>query len=96
MDENNRFKNLGLDSWDAEMLNDAYGAITATDSWDKMKNFNGESFMFNSEPWISNILTAMQYRNNHSGASYGWTMRQMEYIAKNGWEAYVDLRRKKN
>jgi hypothetical protein len=23
----------------------------------------------------------------HSGASYGWTMRQMESIAKNGWDA---------
>jgi hypothetical protein len=27
----------------------------------------------------------------HSGSSYGWTMRQIEYIAKNGWDAFVDL-----
>jgi len=28
----------------------------------------------------------------HSGVSYAWTMRQMEYIAKNGWDAFAKLR----
>lgn len=28
------------------------------------------------------------YRGGHSGMSYGWTMRQMEYIAMNGIESY--------
>ena len=88
----NRFSEIqGLDKWDAEMLNDAYGAITTTQSWDKMKNFNGESFMFSSEPWISNVMAAMHQRDNHSGASFGWTMRQMESIAKRGWEEHKTM-----
>lgn len=30
--------------------------------------------------------------DGHSGSSYGWTMRQMEYIAINGIESYIVLR----
>jgi hypothetical protein len=87
-----QFKNM--DQWTADMLNDAYQAVTVTQSWDSMKNFAGESFMFGKEPWISNVMTAMQHRDSHSGASFGWTMRQIEYIAKEGWDAYVELKNK--
>ena len=37
---------------------------------------------------MSDIDIHMEY-GGHSGASYGSTMRVMEYIAKNGWESYV-------
>lgn len=87
-----QFKNM--DQWTADMLNDAYQAVNVTQSWDNMKNFTGESFMFSSEPWISNVMTAMHLRDQHSGASFGWTMRQIEFIAKEGWEAYVELKKK--
>jgi hypothetical protein len=102
----NRFSELpGLDYIDADMLYDAYEAITVTGSWGAMKNFNGESFMFYSgksetsnfplnEPFIANIMNAMEWRDRHSGASFGCTLRVMEFIAKNGWDAYVaELRR---
>ena len=86
----NRFSQFKrFDEWDAEMLNDAFNAITVTESWGHMKNFNGESFMFASKPWITNILTAMHHRDRHSGASFGWTMRHMECIAKEGWDIYA-------
>ena len=71
------------------MLNDAYQAISVTGNWDNMKYFMGKSFALNSEPWIVNVATAMQYRDSHSGTSFGLTMRAMEKIAKEGWEAYV-------
>ena len=29
--------------------------------------------------------------DGHSGASFGWTMRALESIAKNGWDGYVSL-----
>ena len=25
----------------------------------------------------------------HSGMTFGWTMRQLQYIAVNGWDEYV-------
>lgn len=87
----NRFSQFKqLSSWDADMLNDAYQAVTCTGNWDNMKNFNGESFMFSREPWVSNIMTAMHHRDQHSGASFGLVLRTMEYIAKHGWDSYAD------
>jgi hypothetical protein len=87
----NRFSQFKrLSEWEANLLNDAYQAVTVTGNWDSMKNFVGESFMFSSEPWISNVMSAMQHRDQHSGASFGWTMRQMETIAKRGWDEYAD------
>ena len=29
--------------------------------------------------------------SGHSGSSFGWTMRQLESISKNGWDNYVKL-----
>lgn len=86
----NRFSELpGMSETDAYMLNDAYQAITVSGNWDNMKYFNGQSFMFSQEPWISNVMTSMHYRDQHSGASFGITMRAMEYIAKHGWDSYA-------
>ena len=90
----NRFSELpGMDHIDADMLNDAYEAITVTSSWPSMKNFSGESFMFSRDPFVANIMNAMAWRDRHSGASFGCTLRVMEFIAKNGWDAYVAQRR---
>ena len=85
----NRFSQLGLSEWETDLLNDAYQAISVTGNWDSMKYFSGKSFAFNSEPWIVNVATAMQYRDSHSGTSFGLTMRAMEKIAKIGWCGYL-------
>lgn len=85
----NRFSQLGLSEWETDMLNDAYQAISVTGNWDNMKHFTGNSFAFDSAPWIINVAAAMQYRDSHSGTSFGLTMRTMEKIAKEGWESYV-------
>jgi hypothetical protein len=75
-----------------EMMKNAYDAITmAEGGWDYMKNFNEESFMFSSNPMVRTIsanMEALGY-NGHSGASFGWTMRTMEYLAKYGKEAFI-------
>jgi hypothetical protein len=90
----NRFTGLpGLSAWDAEMLNDAYHATTVTNSWDSIKNFKGESFMFSREPFVANIMNAMALRDQHSGASFGLTMRVMQFIATHGWDDYVESRK---
>jgi len=76
------------------MLKDAYNAITITGMWAWFAGHvpaEGEGFMFNTHPNMKIIEQAMKYEG-HSGFSYAWTMRQMEFIAKGGWENYLVLR----
>lgn len=79
-DENNRV-----------MLKNAHQAITSTEYWDYMRTFNEQSFMFSNNPAISKIMTKMSELgyDGHSGCSFAWTMRQMEFLAKNGKQAFL-------
>ena len=72
------------------MLKNAHQAITLTEYWDYMKTFSGESFMFSDSPAVSTIMSKMRQLgyDGHSGGSFGWTMRQMEFLAKNGKQAF--------
>lgn len=72
------------------MLQDAYNAVSVSESWEAIKQEPDNGFVFSQEEWLQKINQHITY--NHSGASYGWTMRHMQYIAQNGWEAYVSLR----
>ncbi len=79
------------DEHSREMLENAYNAIILAEGWDYLKNFNEESFMFSSNPMVKSIsdnMITLGY-NGHSGASFGWTMRTMEYLAKHGKEAFL-------
>lgn len=82
----------GMDNWEAMMLTDAYKAVTKAGCWDLMKTFAEESFMFSSAPWLNEVQTHMTLMDQHSGSSYGITMRIMESIAKDGWDTYVAAR----
>lgn len=79
-DENNRV-----------MLKNAHQAITSTEYWDYMRTFNEQSFMFSNNPAVSTILKKMSELgyDGHSGCSFAWTMRQMEFLAKNGKQAFL-------
>jgi hypothetical protein len=79
----------GIDAWDAEMFCDAYSAVTKAGCWENIKNFAGESFMFSRESWLGEVQKHMALMDQHSGCSYGVTMRNIESIAKIGWDAYV-------
>jgi hypothetical protein len=78
------------------MLKSAYDAICSVDNgWRFLKDYVPEAnkgFMFSTPPpKLEEINEAINDRyDGHSGASYGWTMRHMESIAKNGWDDYVD------
>lgn len=78
---------------ESEMLQDAYDAISQCELWDWMRTFTphaNEGFMFTQDPNLSRISETMKY-TDHSGTSWGWTMRTMEMIAKKGgWEAYKE------
>ena len=79
-DEHNRF-----------MLKNAYRAITAAEAWLFMKSFSGTSFMLSDNPILSTIMKKMSQLgyDGHSGSSFGWTMRCMEFLAKNGKQAFL-------
>jgi hypothetical protein len=74
-----------------EMLLNAYQAIQLTETWDFMKN-DIYSYMWDKNPEIriiSNKMSELGY-NCHSGSSFGWTMREMQFIAQNGLEAHKE------
>lgn len=79
-DEHNRF-----------MLKNAHQAITSTEYWHYMRTFNEQSFMFSNSTAVSTILKKMSELgyDGHSGCSFAWTMRQMEFLAKNGKLAFL-------
>jgi hypothetical protein len=72
-------------------LTDMYNAVSTTDNWENLKGFipGDGGFMFCDKPeWFSQIHKAMTY-HDHSGVTYGMTIRNIDYIAKHGWENFV-------
>jgi len=81
------------DSNNRIMLKNAHGAITMAEGWDWIRNFQGQSFMFSNDVMIGKInknMVALGY-DGHSGSSYGWTMRCMEHLAKNGKDSFLSM-----
>jgi hypothetical protein len=72
-------------------LEDAYDAVTELDLWDYLRDNTFESFTYYKGPdeaLHAKLLALVDKRNLHSGASYGITMRNMESIAKEGYETW--------
>lgn len=78
-----------------EILDITYQAVTNTDSWGFMKTVvaakEGSCFMFKPHPRISNIIWECEKLGcgHSSGRLWDFAMRNMEAIAKKGWENYV-------
>ena len=74
-----------------EMLTNAWRSINQTELWNYMRK-EQDSFMFSNDPEIHIIINKMSELgyDGHSGSSFGWTMRQMQYIAKNGEQQYIN------
>jgi len=71
---------------------DAYETIERLGLWEFFRTETppeGKGYMFWSHPTMDRLTKEMKTANDHSGASWGLTMRTMEYIAKNGWEQWV-------
>lgn len=57
--------------------------------WDYVKNFSEESFMFSNSDELK--IISNDVRNDfHSGASFGLTLRSMQYIMLNGFEKFKE------
>ncbi len=74
-----------------EMLKNAYDAVNYVEAWDWLKTFNEESFMLSQNPLIWKITEAMEKLGytGHSGYSFGYTMRAMEFLAKHGKDNFL-------
>ncbi len=88
------FDRLNLPDWDREMIESAFQAVSSVEGgWDFLSTYdpgNG-GFMFSTPPpKMKEIDDAVNNSyGGHSGASYGITMRVIQYIAKYGWDVYA-------
>jgi hypothetical protein len=73
---------------EALFVMDAIKAVRNTPGgWEFMKTYEPDrGFMFSKHPKLSEIESKIDQDGTigHSGSSYGWTMRQVERIVKNG------------
>lgn len=69
-----------------DILMDAYKAMESTGTRDWLSTFETASFMFlnPTPPELAQLQKAFKC-DGHSGASYGWTMRYLQKIARAGW-----------
>ena len=88
------------DSWIESMVRDGMRAIVLAtmstelkrkeiDAWEYLSKYSppaSHGFMFSSDPIMEAIQRHMEI--GHSGSSMGGTMRQLEFIAKNGFSKY--------
>jgi len=75
-----------------DMLQNAYQAVSQPEMWNFVKT-DIESFSFSASPEIriiSNKMVELGY-DGHSGFSFGWTMRQIQFVAKYGEEKYKQI-----
>jgi hypothetical protein len=81
-----------LDTDSSNILYSAYICANKYERWDALANFKGHSFMFCEDPVIKELMYKVnESYNGHSGCSLGWTMRQLECIAKYGYTEYRGL-----
>jgi hypothetical protein len=89
------FDGLNLPKWDREMIQSGFEAVNSVEGgWEFLQTYNppeDKGFMFSSgPPKQAEIDTAIEKRyGGHSGASYGSTMRILQYIARSGWNTYA-------
>jgi hypothetical protein len=89
------FDGLNLPTWDKEMIQSGFEAVESVEGgWEFLRTYTppaDQGFMF-SLPTGKRLEIDEAISNRyggHSGASYGMTMRVLEYIAKQGWERYA-------
>jgi len=77
-----------------EFLKSAHKAISLCELWNWLRIYEPEpnkGFMWSKTPELDRLNQQMwkdPINVYHSGCSYGLVMREMEYIAKNGYNNY--------
>lgn len=77
------------------MIASAVDAVDQLEAWSQLASYSppvNSGFMFDTSPLVNRVTNKIcELNDNHSGSSMGWTMRQIEFIAKNGVDAYIQL-----
>jgi len=76
-----------------DILHSAHKTVTRLEKWDYLRAYTvskESGFMFTDEPTINELMNEINedYDSGHSGCSMAFTMRTMDFIAKNGIVAY--------
>ena len=77
--------------YDRDVYANAWQAITVTETWEFVKNYDVGSFMLSTDPRVHMIASKMVELgyDGHSGSSFGCIMRVMQYIAKYGEQQFM-------
>lgn len=77
------------DTRERVMLQNAFESINATNLWDFVGQ-DIDSFTWSEKPQVKRIAKKMDELGygDHSGFSFGWTMRAMQYLVKHGEEKF--------
>ena len=78
-----------------KMLQTAYNAINLTETWGFVKQ-DCDSFMLSNSKQIDIIYKKIEELGytDHSGFSFGFTMRNMQFIAKHGEQKFKVIYKK--
>jgi hypothetical protein len=82
------------DAHTRSVIKNGYTAVSQLELWDWLKTFEVEAnagFMFSGNRNVHNIGVKMHSLPDdpqHSGSSFGFTMRTLQFIAKNGIDKY--------
>jgi hypothetical protein len=89
-----------IDANSRAMLMDAFAAVKSVGEvgWQELINEPPNGFMFTPPSEIITKINEYLYEHTesgsgHSGTSYGWTMRQIQFIARLGWNSFVNMMR---
>ena len=76
-----------------EMIQTAINAANNLELWNWFRSNTIESFMFSNSPNVHRMYVEIERLgySGHSGASFGCTMRNIEFIAKNSFETFADM-----
>jgi hypothetical protein len=77
---------------ECEMTRDTARAVRDLGLWDTVCDFTGKSFMFHAPEAINKLDThPLVAKYGHSGASFGLSLRNVQFIGKNGVDAFNTL-----
>ena len=84
------------DGMTRQLASTSYNSVTALNMWDFFQEFQpeeGKGFMFSNHPKLTQLENYIEktYNVGHSGASWGCSMRIIQFIANNGVSKYKQL-----